>query len=74
MLIQLAVYLVWDADAVFLFCQVPTVYSVLGAVLIIGCTLALGLFENKKEHTPIVPPEQHALLGHRSVDEETGRS
>ena len=49
-------------------------YSVLGAVLIIGCTLALGLFENKKEHTPIIPAEQHALLGHHSVDEETGRS
>ena len=46
----------------------------LGAVLIIGCTLTLGLFENKKEKTPIVPPEQHALLGHRALDEETGRA
>jgi hypothetical protein len=54
--------------------QVPTLYSVSGAVLIIGCTLALGLFENKKNHTPIVPPEHHALLGHRPLDEETGRT
>ena len=54
--------------------QVPTVYSVCGAALIIGCTLALGLFENKKQQTPIIPPQQHTLLGHQPLDEETGRS
>ena len=29
--------------------QVPTKWSIMGAALIIGCTLALGLFENAKK-------------------------
>jgi len=58
----------------FVFSEVPTKWSIMGAVLIISCTLALGLFENtKKGGAKLVPPETHTLLDSRDRDAEFAR-
>ena len=50
--------------------QVPTVWSVMGAALIIGCTLLLALIENKPGGPVTSHPETESLIDGQTTDGE----